>query len=177
MSSFSERIYSPSKIALHFSDVEVQTTNSPHREHSNIEGQDLIDTPFSRDPNVSIRCPPDAILSQNRMDDSGYHYTSRSITPVPPANAHDPRSVNFTNYKLNLLFFLLFSFIIYTRNNIYIRSFSILTISLFFRITIVLDRYALENTHRLHLYRSINHNHPPYIALTIIARIFEVKAT
>ncbi|XP_043799289.1 neither inactivation nor afterpotential protein C isoform X4 [Apis laboriosa] len=75
-------------------DVEVQTTNSPHRVHSNIEGQDLIDTPFSRDPNVSIRCPPDA-LSQNRMDDSGYHYASRSITPVPPANAHNPRSVNF----------------------------------------------------------------------------------
>lgn len=97
LSSFSERIYSPSKIALHFSDVEVQTTNSPHRVHSNTEGQDLIDTPFSRDPNVSIRCPPDA-LSQGRMDDSGYHYASRSITPVPPANAHNPRSVNFSNH-------------------------------------------------------------------------------
>ncbi|XP_031771312.1 neither inactivation nor afterpotential protein C [Apis florea] len=95
LSFFSERIYSPSKIALHFSDVEVQTTNSPHRVHSNTEGQDLIDTPFSRDPNVSIRCPPDA-LSQARMDDSGYQYASRSITPVPPANAHNPRS-NYDN--------------------------------------------------------------------------------
>ncbi|XP_017875428.1 neither inactivation nor afterpotential protein C isoform X2 [Ceratina calcarata] len=73
-------------------DVEVQTTNSPHRvAHSGTEGQSLIDTPFSRDPNISVRCPPDG-SSRSRMGNSGYHQPSSSRSPVPSAHAHNPRS-------------------------------------------------------------------------------------
>ncbi|XP_076302995.1 LOW QUALITY PROTEIN: neither inactivation nor afterpotential protein C-like, partial [Lasioglossum baleicum] len=73
-------------------DVEVQTTNSPHRvAQSMAEGQSLIDTPFSRDPNISVRCPPDE-SSQSRMDNFGSQRPSSSRSPVPPANAHNPRS-------------------------------------------------------------------------------------
>ncbi|OAD59027.1 Neither inactivation nor afterpotential protein C [Eufriesea mexicana] len=72
-------------------DVEVQTTNSPHRVAQSTEGQSLIDTPFSRDPNISVRCPPDE-SSQSRMDNFGSQRPSSSHSPVPPANAHNPRS-------------------------------------------------------------------------------------
>ncbi|XP_012245016.1 neither inactivation nor afterpotential protein C isoform X1 [Bombus impatiens] len=73
-------------------DVEVQTTNSPQRvAHSGTEGQSLIDTPFSRDPNISVRCPPEE-SSQNRMGNSGFQHHSSNRSPVPSANAHNPRS-------------------------------------------------------------------------------------
>ncbi|XP_071862177.1 STKc_myosinIII_N_like and MYSc_Myo21 domain-containing protein ninaC isoform X2 [Bombus fervidus] len=73
-------------------DVEVQTTNSPQRvAQSGTEGQSLIDTPFSRDPNISVRCPPEE-SSQNRMGNSGFQHHSSNRSPVPPANAHNPRS-------------------------------------------------------------------------------------
>lgn len=93
--SFSRRELTPHRIALHFSDVEVQTTNSPQRvAHSGTEGQSLIDTPFSRDPNISVRCPPEE-SSQNRMGNSGFQHHSSNRSPVPSANAHNPRSVSF----------------------------------------------------------------------------------
>ncbi|XP_017799206.1 PREDICTED: neither inactivation nor afterpotential protein C [Habropoda laboriosa] len=73
-------------------DVEVQTTNSPHRvAHSGTEGESLIDTPFSRDPNISVRCPPDE-TSRSRMGNSGYQQSSSNRSPAPSANAHNPRS-------------------------------------------------------------------------------------
>lgn len=92
--TFSRRELTLHRIALHFSDVEVQTTNSPHRvAHSGTEGQSLIDTPFSRDPNISIRRPPDE-SSRSRMGNSGSQHSSISRSPVPSANAHTPRSVS-----------------------------------------------------------------------------------
>ncbi|XP_076279257.1 STKc_myosinIII_N_like and MYSc_Myo21 domain-containing protein ninaC isoform X3 [Lasioglossum baleicum] len=77
-------------------DVEVQTTNSPHRvAHSGTEGKSLIDTPFSRDPNTAIRCPPEK-TSGSRMGNSGYQQSSSSNrSPAPSANAHNPRSNDY----------------------------------------------------------------------------------
>lgn len=46
---------------LHFSDIEVQTTNSPHRvplHRSYVDSeQSLINTPFTRDLNIPNQCP------------------------------------------------------------------------------------------------------------------------
>ncbi|XP_054006011.1 neither inactivation nor afterpotential protein C isoform X2 [Hylaeus anthracinus] len=75
-------------------DVEVQTTNSPHRVASDTEGKSLIDTPFSRDPNISVRCPPKE-GSRSRMDNTGYQHHSSNRSPVPSANAHNPRSNDY----------------------------------------------------------------------------------
>ncbi|XP_076669129.1 STKc_myosinIII_N_like and MYSc_Myo21 domain-containing protein ninaC isoform X3 [Andrena cerasifolii] len=78
-------------------DVEVQTTNSPHRvAHSGTEGKSLIDTPFSRDPNISVRCPP-AETSRSRMGNSEYQHPSSNRSPVPSANAHNPCSNDYDN--------------------------------------------------------------------------------
>ncbi|XP_076750741.1 STKc_myosinIII_N_like and MYSc_Myo21 domain-containing protein ninaC isoform X1 [Xylocopa sonorina] len=77
-------------------DVAVQTTSSPHRvAQPEIEGQTLIDTPFSRDPNISVRCPPDE-SSGSRMDHFEIQRPSSSRSPLPPADAHNPRS-NYDN--------------------------------------------------------------------------------
>ena len=101
--SSSRRELTLHRIALHFSDVEVQTTNSPHRvAHSGTEGQSLIDTPFSRDPNISVRCPPEE-TSRSRMGNSGFQHHSTNRSPLPPANVHNPRSVSFINFILNSL--------------------------------------------------------------------------
>lgn len=72
------------------------------------------------------------------MDDSGYQYASRSITPVPPANAHNPRSVNFSNHKLNLLFFFQFYslclyILFYYLYSLYLQSFYPFWPSVFFQ--------------------------------------------
>lgn len=72
------------------------------------------------------------------MDDSGYQYASRSITPVPPANAHNPRSVNFSNHKLNLLFFFQFYslclyILFYYLYSLYLQSFYPFWLSVFFQ--------------------------------------------
>nr|XP_034173065.1 neither inactivation nor afterpotential protein C isoform X3 [Osmia lignaria] len=73
-------------------DVEVQTTNSPHRvANSGAEGQSLINTPFSRDPNISVRCPPEE-SARSRMGNTGYQQVPSNRSPVPSANAHNPRS-------------------------------------------------------------------------------------
>lgn len=96
--SSSRRELTLHRIALHFSDIEVQTTNSPHRvAHSGSEGQSLIDTPFSRDPNISVRCPPEE-TSRGKMDNSGFQHQSTNRSPVPPANVHNPRSVSFHQF-------------------------------------------------------------------------------
>ncbi|XP_034173058.2 STKc_myosinIII_N_like and MYSc_Myo21 domain-containing protein ninaC isoform X1 [Osmia lignaria lignaria] len=76
-------------------DVEVQTTNSPHRvANSGAEGQSLINTPFSRDPNISVRCPPEE-SARSRMGNTGYQQVPSNRSPVPSANAHNPRSNNY----------------------------------------------------------------------------------
>ena len=104
--SSSRRELTLHRIALHFSDVEVQTTNSPHRvAHSGTEGQSLIDTPFSRDPNISVRCPPEE-TSRSRMGNSGFQHHSTNRSPVPPANVHNPRSVSNTQILLAATFSL-----------------------------------------------------------------------
>ncbi|XP_076245850.1 STKc_myosinIII_N_like and MYSc_Myo21 domain-containing protein ninaC [Calliopsis andreniformis] len=78
-------------------DVEVQTTNSPHRvAHSGTEGKSLIDTPFSRDPNISVRCPPEE-TSRSRVGNSGFQHVSSNRSPAPSANAHNPRSNDYNS--------------------------------------------------------------------------------
>ncbi|XP_015432915.1 PREDICTED: neither inactivation nor afterpotential protein C [Dufourea novaeangliae] len=65
-------------------DVEVQTTNSPHRvAHTGTEGK--------RDPNTPVQCPPED-TAQSRMGSSGIQRPSSNRSPVPSANAHTPRS-------------------------------------------------------------------------------------
>lgn len=95
------------RIALHFSDVEVQTTNSPHRvAQSGTEGKSLIDTPFSRDPNISVRCPPEE-TSRSRVGNSGFQRASSNHSSAAPPNAHNPRSVSPFNLCLSLSHFSL----------------------------------------------------------------------
>ncbi|XP_076177941.1 STKc_myosinIII_N_like and MYSc_Myo21 domain-containing protein ninaC [Ptiloglossa arizonensis] len=80
-------------------DVEVQTTTSPHRvAQSVIGGKSLIDTPFSRDPKISVRCPPEDAF-QNNIDNDEFQLPSRDRSPVPLINAHNSRSDNFDSIE------------------------------------------------------------------------------
>ncbi|XP_014478601.1 PREDICTED: neither inactivation nor afterpotential protein C isoform X2 [Dinoponera quadriceps] len=60
---------------VHTRDVEVQTTNSPHRmslHRASVGGeQSLINTPFTRDPSVPVQCPPED-LSRRNSNNPGY---------------------------------------------------------------------------------------------------------
>ncbi|XP_077275817.1 STKc_myosinIII_N_like and MYSc_Myo21 domain-containing protein ninaC isoform X1 [Temnothorax americanus] len=120
---------------VHTRDIEVQTTNSPHRvplHRSSISGeQSLINTLFTRDPNVPIQCPPEepprrnisgfqsankrnsthssksytpycAKLQQNNNIDAGY--TRKKVSPPPvPVNRTQPSAMrNFNNYESNI---------------------------------------------------------------------------
>ncbi|XP_012289083.1 neither inactivation nor afterpotential protein C [Orussus abietinus] len=80
---------------VHTRDVEVQTTNSPHRvAHAPAGGaQSLINTPFSRDPNVPVRCPPED-SSRGRAAPSFQQPRNPSSPPRRP-NAHVPRSNDY----------------------------------------------------------------------------------
>ncbi|XP_046822294.1 neither inactivation nor afterpotential protein C isoform X5 [Vespa crabro] len=81
-------------------DVEVQTTNSPHhvaqQDPSGSEGQSLINTPFSRDPNVPVRCPPE---DSNRAKAGNVESQLPAIdhSPARSSNAHNPHSNNYEN--------------------------------------------------------------------------------
>lgn len=79
---------------IHFLDVEVQTTNSPHRMplHRSSLGveQSLINTPFTRDPNVPIQCP---------LEDPTHHksrgfQTANECDTIQSSKSHIPYSVN-----------------------------------------------------------------------------------
>lgn len=59
-------------------------------------GQSLINTPFSRDPNVPVRCPPED-TSRARTGNPGFQQGTSNRSPAPPFNAHNPRSNNFDN--------------------------------------------------------------------------------
>ena len=83
-------------MTLSFSDVQCQTTNSPHRDINTASTgahQSLINTPFSRDPSVPVRCPPDEAQAQSRAT-TGFQAPMDSRSPVRPINAHTPRSVS-----------------------------------------------------------------------------------
>lgn len=58
-----------------------------------IGGKSLIDTPFSRDPKISVRCPPEDAF-QNNIDNDEFQLPSRDRSPVPLINAHNSRSVS-----------------------------------------------------------------------------------
>ncbi|XP_035717985.1 neither inactivation nor afterpotential protein C-like isoform X5 [Vespa mandarinia] len=81
-------------------DVEVQTTNSPHRvaqqDPSGSEGQSLINTPFSRDPNVPVRCPPED-SNRAKADNVGSQLPAIDHSPARSSNAHNPHSNNYEN--------------------------------------------------------------------------------
>ncbi|RLU25647.1 hypothetical protein DMN91_001804 [Ooceraea biroi] len=71
-------------------DVGVQTTNSPHRvplHRASIGGdQSLINTPFTRDPDVPIHCPPQEASRNN------------SICSYPPSSNHGSEShISYSN--------------------------------------------------------------------------------
>lgn len=80
---------------IHVLDIEVQTTNSLHRmplhRLSVNSEQSLINTPFSRDPNVPIQCPPE-------------EPSRRSISSFQPANKHGSiqSSESYTPYSVSL---------------------------------------------------------------------------
>ncbi|XP_048508226.1 neither inactivation nor afterpotential protein C isoform X2 [Athalia rosae] len=72
-------------------DVEVQTTNSPHRvvPAPMNGGQSLIHTPFSRDPNTPVRCPPAEAQIPSTSSGSVHHGYSGL-----PSNVHNPLRAN-----------------------------------------------------------------------------------
>ncbi|KAG5306058.1 NINAC protein, partial [Acromyrmex insinuator] len=112
---------------IHTRDIEVQTTNSPHRmlfHRSSINSeQSLINTPFTRDSNVPIQCPPEepsrrSISSFQLADKHGSIQSSESYIPysinktgsvqskkkIPlpsvPLNQTQPSAMrNFNNYE------------------------------------------------------------------------------
>nr|XP_034173064.1 neither inactivation nor afterpotential protein C isoform X2 [Osmia lignaria] len=46
------------------------------------------------DPNISVRCPPEE-SARSRMGNTGYQQVPSNRSPVPSANAHNPRSNNY----------------------------------------------------------------------------------
>ncbi|XP_029034013.2 neither inactivation nor afterpotential protein C isoform X2 [Osmia bicornis bicornis] len=46
------------------------------------------------DPNISVRCPPEE-SARSRMGNAGYQQVPSNRSPVPSANAHNPRSNNY----------------------------------------------------------------------------------
>lgn len=93
---------------LCFTDVQVQTTNSPHRvqaDRASANGraaQSLINTPFTRDPNAPIRCPPteeepagrDSTTAKSTYDDLRSSLNTRSAA-LSARSAPRTRSVSF----------------------------------------------------------------------------------
>ncbi|XP_046607249.1 neither inactivation nor afterpotential protein C isoform X1 [Neodiprion virginianus] len=77
---------------VHTRDVEVQTTNSPHRvvPAPMTGGQSLINTPFSRDPNIPVKCPPAEV--QPAKPTRGY---------PGPSSAPNPTRARVNNADLN----------------------------------------------------------------------------
>ncbi|KAI4482907.1 hypothetical protein M0802_013616 [Mischocyttarus mexicanus] len=82
-------------------DVEVQTTNSPHRvvqqRPSGSGGQSLINTPFSRDPNIPVRCPPEDTTTRPKNSNTGFQQAAINRSPARSSNAHNTRSNNYEN--------------------------------------------------------------------------------
>ncbi|XP_011500567.1 PREDICTED: neither inactivation nor afterpotential protein C [Ceratosolen solmsi marchali] len=83
-------------------DVQCQTTNSPHRAINTASAgdQSLINTPFSRDPSVPVRCPPAEVQAQAQAQAqsraiSSFQPPIDGRNPVQPANAHTSRSNNY----------------------------------------------------------------------------------
>lgn len=81
---------------IHFLDVEVQTTNSPHRvllHRLSIGGeQSLINTPFTRDPNVPIQCPVED-PTRHKSRAPGFQIANERGT-MQSSESHIPYSVN-----------------------------------------------------------------------------------
>ncbi|XP_019699822.1 neither inactivation nor afterpotential protein C isoform X2 [Harpegnathos saltator] len=81
-------------------DVQVQTTNSPHRmplHRASIGGeQSLINTPFTRDPNIPIQCPPEN-LSRRNSNTSGYQAPLSKRGLAQPLDSHIPYCNNIDN--------------------------------------------------------------------------------
>ncbi|KYN33316.1 Neither inactivation nor afterpotential protein C [Trachymyrmex septentrionalis] len=99
---------------IHTRDIEVQTTNSPHRmpfHRSSINNeQNLINTPFTRDPNVPIQCPSKelprrSISSFQLADKHGSIQSSESYIPYSNINkaglVHSKTKVSLPSVPLN----------------------------------------------------------------------------
>lgn len=80
-------------------DVEVQTTNSPHRvllHRSSIGGdQSLINIPFTRDPNVPIQCPLEN-PTRHKGGIAGFQTANKRDT-IQSSESHIPHSNNNDN--------------------------------------------------------------------------------
>ncbi|XP_033207351.1 neither inactivation nor afterpotential protein C isoform X2 [Belonocnema kinseyi] len=76
-------------------DAEVQTTNSPQHvnQASNVGGQSLINTPFSRDPTIPVSCPPEEAARSKINSNSQTHINSHSS--VPSSKAYNSCSLSY----------------------------------------------------------------------------------
>ncbi|KAK0157852.1 hypothetical protein PV328_011542 [Microctonus aethiopoides] len=90
-------------------DAEVQTTNSPHhapRSHHMNSGQDIINTPFTRDPNVPIQMPPMQELPIKQNFTTGFqsnqynHQKFNNRINSSATNASIPHPNNYNNGSL-----------------------------------------------------------------------------
>ena len=83
------------------SDVEIQTTDSPHRaiHPSNSGNQSLINTPFSRDPKVPVYCPVEE-SHRNRVT-PGFQTHTNNRNPVEPNLPHNHHSVRRKMHKMS----------------------------------------------------------------------------
>lgn len=70
-------------------DIGIQTTNSPHRSPRAPlnRGESIINTPFTRDPNVPVRLPPDNSSIKGKP-------VPANRVLLPSVNSHIPRSVS-----------------------------------------------------------------------------------
>ncbi|XP_051158327.1 neither inactivation nor afterpotential protein C isoform X3 [Leptopilina boulardi] len=82
-------------------DVQVQTTNSPHRvtHSSNVGVQSLINIPFSRDPNQPVCCPPEETIQNKISTDfqphvSNNNYKKSFSVQNPHSNIYNSGSIH-----------------------------------------------------------------------------------
>nr|XP_012228924.1 PREDICTED: neither inactivation nor afterpotential protein C isoform X1 [Linepithema humile]XP_012228934.1 PREDICTED: neither inactivation nor afterpotential protein C isoform X1 [Linepithema humile] len=111
---------------VHTRDVEIQTTNSPHRvplHRTSIGGdQSLINTPFTRDPNIPIKCPEESSLRKSSISNFqpaskrastqpsespsiSYSYSNvakKKTSPSPFNQAQSSAMRNFNNYESDI---------------------------------------------------------------------------
>lgn len=120
---------------------------------SGSEGQSLINTPFSRDPNVPVRCPPED-STRAKVGNAGYQQAAIDRSPARSFNAHNPRSVSSISIPPRVKRFCYYLSVEYTVIRIITRTSA---------------RYALRRMHPLLLSRSAKRHQSRRVAVTILA--------